>query len=386
MAGKKIILNLIQVMNLELCRKIFYSIFELYTKYKKLKKTITIITKTWISVADIITPFLNKHKRYKDKIINEVQRLCTVLPKRTALKLVGLSANAFHYRLSKLNRLCHDSAFNLCLRRHPLQLSSKEINIMKCLIHDQRFVCWPISSIAWFAQRSNLLGVALGTWYKYLPIIGFKRKTKPVKEVRIGLKAIAPNQFLHVDTTFWNIEQDVKAAIVFVSDNFSKAILGWNISLHKNADNVKCALDKAIQTIHQFHPDHICTFLIADGGKENHNTTIDELLAATDNPTITKIIAQKDISFSNAPIEAINKIIKVYLNHYKPNSLPLLIECIRLAVYNYSFVRPHGSLNGMIPMELYTNQHLNIDIKSYMMKAKTERIEQNRKHSCGVCR
>ena len=91
---------------------------------------------------------------------------------------------------------------------------------------------------------------------------------KPEKEIRIGLTTTAPNQFLHVDTTFWNIEYDVKAAIVFVSDNFSKAIQGWNITLHKNADNVKCALEKAIQTIHQFHPAHLCVMLMADGVKK----------------------------------------------------------------------------------------------------------------------
>jgi hypothetical protein len=35
----------------------------------------------------------------------------------------------------------------------------------------------------------------------------------------------------------------------------------------------------------------------------------------------SKIIAQKDISFSNSPIEAINKIIKKYLRFYKPASI-----------------------------------------------------------------
>ena len=203
-----------------------FAYIELTHQRDALKKVLNILTRSWLRVSEIITPFLNKHKQYKDIVINEVQRLCTVLPKRTALKLAGLTAHAFHHRLSKLNRLCHDSAFALCLRRHPLQLSFKEIGIMKSLVQDQRFACWPVSSIASFAQRNNLLGVCLSTWYKYLPEIGFKRKEKQLKEIRTGLITTAPNQFLHVDTTFWNIEHDVKAAIVFVSDNYSKAILG----------------------------------------------------------------------------------------------------------------------------------------------------------------
>lgn len=363
-----------------------FEFIELTHERDTLKKVLKVFMKSWISIAHIVTPVLTKHKQHKDIVLNEVQRLITVIPKRIALKLAGLSSNAYHYRLNTLNRLCHDSAFALCLRRHPLQLSLKELGVMKQLINDARFICWPVCSIAYFAQRNNLLGISLSTWYKYLPAIGFKRKTKLQKETHAGLVTTAPNQFLHVDTTFWNIEHGVKAAIVFVTDNFSKAILGWNISLHKNADNVTCALNNAIQTIHQFHPDHVCTTLMADGGKENHNKTIDELLATTTNPCITKIIAQKDISFSNAAIEAINKIIKVYLRHYKPSTLPQLMECVRLAVYDYCYLRPHGALKGMIPMEVYANQQTKIDTGAYMIQSKIRRIEQNRKHGCGTCK
>ena len=125
---------------------------------------------------------------------------------------------------------------------------------------------------------------------------------------------------------------------------------------------------------------------MADGGKENHNTTIHELLQNTPQPEITKIIAQKDIAFSNAAVEAINKIIKVYLRHYKPNTLPQLIECIHLTVQDYCFVRPHGSLNGKTPMEVYTDQQLNTATNAFMIQAKAERVEQNRKHTCGICK
>jgi transposase InsO family protein len=309
-----------------------------------------------------------------------------ILNKKTALKIAGLSANTYHYRLQKLTKKCTDSAFALCFRSHPLQLSFKELNTMKRLLNDERFICWPISSIAHFANLNELLAASISTWYKYTSFFGLRLKKQKVKGFRKkGLVTTEPNQFLHVDTTFWNIEHDVKAAIVFVSDNYSKAILGWNIALQKNAENVKMALQQAIETIHKFHPNQVCATLMADGGKENHNTTITELLLDTTNPDITKIIALKDIAFSNAPIEAINKIMKVYLRHHKPNTLDQLAECIRLAVYDYSCVRPHGSLNGRIPMEVYTNQHVYIETTSYSMEAKIERIEQNRKHNCNVC-
>ena len=359
-----------------------FEYYELFTAHQKLKTTVRVLIKTWLCIATIVMPILNKTKATKEKVIHEVQRLCTALPKRLALKLAGLSPNAYQYRLSTLHRQCHDSAFALCLRRHPLQLSFNEIGIMKRLLNDERFTCWPVSSIAWYAKRTRLLAASLSTWYKYLPVFGFKRKSKSDKQIRVGLLTTAPNQYLHVDTTFWNIGDEIKAAIVFVSDNFSKAILGWNISLHKNAGNVKAALDQAIQTIHRFHPEHVCTVLMADGGKENHNTTIHELLDKTTSPYITKIVAQKDIAFSNAPIEAINKIMKGYLRQHKPENLHQLTACIHAAVHDYCFVRPHGSLNGMTPMETYTKQQLNINSHEYMKEAKAARIELNRKHIC----
>lgn len=40
---------------------------------------------------------------------------------------------------------------------------------------------------------------------------------------------------LALDTTKWELENGAKACIVFVTDNFSKTILGWNMSLSGKA-------------------------------------------------------------------------------------------------------------------------------------------------------
>ena len=74
--------------------------------------------------------------------------------------------------------------------------------------------------------------------------------TRHTKEI----VSTAPNQFLHVDTTFFPLPDSTKAAIVFVSDNFSKHILGWARSLKHSAQNVMEALQMTIQTIRTYHP------------------------------------------------------------------------------------------------------------------------------------
>src|SRR5690554_911216 len=91
--------------------------------------------------------------------------------------------------------------------------------------------------------------------------------------------------------------------------------------------------------------------LVADGGSENHNMTIDNLLLETTHPEISKVIAMKDISFSNSPIEAINKIMKRYLRFHKPETIDQLIECLELIVNDYNEKRPHGSLLGLTPLD-----------------------------------
>src|SRR5690606_10087611 len=91
----------------------------------------------------------------------------------------------------------------------------------------------------------------------------------------------------------------------------------FNISQKNNAENVKSALYKALQKMKKYHPKLICSTIVADGGSENHSITVNEFLESSQPPQFTKVIALKDIRFSNSHIEAINKIYKRYLRHYQ---------------------------------------------------------------------
>ena len=235
-----------------------------------------------------------------------------------------------------------------------------------------------------FKTYHNLF-ISLSTFYKYVNLLELNRTWKKAFEKTHGLKASFPNQYLHVDTTYFEFQPGIKAAIVFVSDNFSKNILGWSIALKNGAENVKSALKMAIQTIHQYHPNHLCTTLVADGGSENHAVNIDNLLRETEHPLITKIIALKDIRFSNSPIEAINKIAKRYLRILDPKTYEKLIACIEFIVTDYSQKRPHGSLKGLTPFEAYIQPELKLNFKTKMIEAKENRIQQNRKMNCESC-
>ena len=99
----------------------------------------------------------------------------------------------------------------------------------------------------------------------------------------------------------------------------------------------------------------------------------------------TKVIALKDISFSNSPVEAINKIMKRYLRYFMPNTFEKLVDCLKLIVKDYNEVRPHGSLDGLTPMEAYTNATVKINFSIEKIYAKALRILENKKLNCTIC-
>ncbi len=361
--------------------------YELYQQQKRLEKVQRVIARVWVSVSKRIMPLLHAAKEQQEVILNATQQLCTVLPKRLVLRLTHISAPAFSYRLQKLKTACGLSPLSLCFKRHPQQLALQEVSRIKELVHQPDFACWPLVSIYYKALREGSLNMALSTFYKYVSLLGLQRK-KAVRQKHISSRvpATQPNQFLHVDTTFIPIEQgSIKAAAVFVTDSYSKAILGWHLGEKHGAENVICALDMALRTIVQYHPNLTCATLVADGGRENHAVSVNEYLAAHDPPAIDKVIAFKNVTFSNSQAEAINRVIKEYIRHHNPENMVQLHSCIESSVFDYCFVRPHGALKGLIPMEAYQQQHPDMDFSACFALARTQRRKQNQKVNCQSC-
>lgn len=271
--------------------------YELFLERQKLKKTVQVLCRIWIAITPVIKPVLQA-KPNAELVLDQLQRLFQVTSKKLACKLAGWSPAALRYRSQKIQ--CAISTLSLCFKQHPSQLAAKEIAIIKYLMSKPELACWPISSIAWYAKRENMLHISLSTWYKYVQLLGLKRRFIRPPDKTKGIVSTAPNQFLHVDTTFYPLPDGTKAAIVFVSDNFSKYILGWACSLRHSAQNVIEALQMAMQTIRKYHPHQLVSLLVCDGGSENNALSVQEWLQITEDPKITKLIALKDISFSNS--------------------------------------------------------------------------------------
>jgi transposase InsO family protein len=358
----------------------------LLLEHQKLKKILNGISKVWISLSKIVHPILHKDKDFSQTLVNHTQMLFQYFPKKIALKIMGFNPQLFHYRITNLIA-CSASSIKQCIKQNSRQLTSFETNAIKDLFENKVYACWPVISLYYQGLRENLFKMGRSTFAKYAKLMGYHRKIRHKVERKIGLITTAPNQYLHIDTTFYHhLDSGQKVPIVFASDNFSRCILGHTIADKHGSVNVADTIKQTVKTIHKYHPNHTCNVkLVADGGSENHAITITELLNATDSPSITKIIAKKDIQFSNSPIEAINKICKRFLRHYKPKTMEQLIEVINSFVIEYNTKRPHGTLKGLTPIEAYQN-FSTLNFSEAIAQARINRILTNKAiPKCKLC-
>jgi putative transposase len=292
---------------------------EVKLKVLQQKKLLHSIARSWITLSHIILPLVrssNNNKEAQFKILTAINYLKDQFGIDRTLKLIGLSKPLYYQWILEARFECFDSYTQLCTKRHPQQLQIKEIEKIKTLLTNPQTDHWPICSIQADALRNNLLAASLYSWYKYARLFGIKKKPTKSDRKTKGLVADHPNQYLHVDTTFYEIINGKKVAISFVMDNYSKMILGYYVSPSNNFDIVRRSLGNALKVI-ATHPDQKPTsptgghsVLVADGGKENHNQYIDAFISKLTKHKITKVRALKDIKFSNSPVEAIHRTIK----------------------------------------------------------------------------
>lgn len=360
-------------------------LYELIHERHQLKKTLFAIAKVWISISKKALPILHKDKGNSAWLLDQTQNLFKTFSKKTAFKIMGFNRQTFHYRITSL-LACTGSSINKCLKQNSRQLSLNEVIAIRALFENKDKAWWSMSSLYYHGLRTGILQIGLSTFYKYAKLLGLSRKpSKPTKHKK-GISTTAPNQFLHVDTTYWSLNTGHKSAIVFASDNFSRFITGYTVAERNSAINVYNTIEQTIKAIHTYHPNHILlTNIVVDGGAENNNKTVDELIRENEIPPITKLIAREDIAFSNSPIEAINKIFKRYLRYYKPQTYSELQILTDQFVEHYNTIRPHGSLKGLTPFEAYQN-HKQISYSEQITNARALRISANKAMICNKCR
>lgn len=360
-------------------------LYELVSENKRLKRLLFTTARVWLKISSTTKFLLRKEKECYVHIVNAIQYLKKHISVTSACRLFSISKEAFSYQLNRFKYTCEESSLGMCFNRHPLQLSKKELLVIKEAYENTEYSCWPGVSIYYYLLRNKQLNIGLSTFYKYVRILGLKRKWGKEKTNSNGVKTTRPNEYLHVDTTYTKSTDGSLSAVVFVSDNFSKAILGWEIAPKNSALNVASALRIATNKMIETNPETLLpTTLMADGGAENHAAIIEELLQEESTPVMKKVIALRDVQFSNSPAEAVNKIFKRYVRKMKPNNYEELKKIIPLIIDDYNNKRPHGTLKGLTPWECYTQKLPKFDFQLQIQQQKQLRIVQNKQFNCNM--
>ena len=91
---------------------------------------------------------------------------------------------------------------------------------------------------------------------------------------------------------------------------------------------------------------------------ENNNNEMESFIRS-DEISLRKLIAQKNIAFSNSVIEAQNKLIKYrYLFKQDFRDIHELKKGLEWVVFDYNYNRPHISLGGLTQFEARNSEHI----------------------------
>ena len=103
--------------------------------------------------------------------------------------------------------------------------------------------------------------------------------------------------------------------------------------------------------------------------------------------SVQKLIAGKDIKFSNSIVEAQNKILKYqYLFKHDFKNIHELRKLLDWIIIDYQYERPHHSLKGLTPFEALYEKGLPKDQwHQQIQDAKRIRLQQNVKKRCEIC-
>ena len=167
-------------------------------------------------------------------------------------------------------------------------------------------------------------------------------------------------------------------------DNYSRKILSYAVNDKVTWETTKETIDKAYLKIID-KPSCSNTMLIVDGGPENTNIHIDKYFSRSD-IRISKLIAQRDVAYSNSMIERVNRTLKYrYLFPHQPRNLYQLKELLEYFIEDYNYKKPLAILNGLTPDEAWREKKIEFNKNKILQEAREKRLEYNRSKRCDNC-
>jgi putative transposase len=351
----------------------------LLNENKELKRILLLQVKLFAALKYF---FITKKETLKclnnDQFLNYISAFEKHLSKTRMARFLKVSPQTISAALKRKAFACGQSVHGLCHKKYFQQLTPIEVTKIKSYCEDEKYQYWPLMSIYYQGLKDKVFQFRLATFYKYAKIMGLTRKSKRNHRPTKGLKSSKVNEYWNADITLYTTADNVKQYIYLVMDHFSKKILAFKVG-DKVCSVIRTESFKDAVEAFLTQNSQDMTTLVVDGGPENCNANVDGYLESVKN-ILRKVVALKDIIPSNSPVEALNKVLKNnYLNKMNVANKEALTKILKEVVEDYNN-RPHGSLLGFTPNEVYNDDK--IDLPTNFREARDYRKNFNRNFCC----
>ena len=316
----------------------------------------------------------------KRSLLRVIERSRSILPLRRVLRLIRMSPSRYH-SWSRTEECALDDTPS-CPRLSPHQLTATEVGVIHELVTSEEYRHVPTGTLAMFAQRMGKVFASASTWYRLVRDHKWRRPRQRVHPAKpkIGIRASWPNEIWHIDTTVIRLLDGSRAYLHAVIDNFSRRILSWKVNDRFDPAATAQILLTASQGMANSKP-----MLVADGGVENCNGAINELI---DSGLLKRVLAQTEITFSNSMIESWWRVLKhqwLYLNTL--DTVRTAEKLVAFYVQEHNSRLPHSAFAGQTPDEKYlgTGDSIPKQLEADRWSARQARAEANRKRTCSAC-
>jgi transposase InsO family protein len=319
----------------------------------------------------------------KKVLLRAIDRTGKVLPLSAALRIARLSPSRYH-NWCRAEAGCDLDDQSSCPRAVPSRLTPTEVETMREMVESEGHRHMSLRGLALHAQRIGKVFVSPSTWYRVVRLLGWRRprnRVYPAKP-KIGIRAKAPGELLHLDVTIIRLLDGTRAYLHAVIDNYSRRILSWTLEDRLGSGGTCLILrEAAVQLIQRSGE----TTVVADSGSENVNGEVDDVLRDEE---LTRVLAQVEVTFSNSLIEAFWRSLKhswIYLHTL--GNFTGLGRLIEFYVTAHNEVMPHSAFDGQTPDEMYfgAGRAVPAELATARESAREERMKANRLAGCGVC-
>jgi len=168
----------------------------------------------------------------KAGILHAITSAKPFLPLAIILRIAHLEPGRYHVWKRASRVVCGLDDRSSCPHTSPGQLLPTEVANIKDMVLAPEYRHMPVSTLAVYAQRIGKVFASASTWGKLIRKRGWLRPRQRVHPAKptVGVRATAPNEIWHIDTTILKLLDGTKAYLRAVIDNYSRKILAWTVT------------------------------------------------------------------------------------------------------------------------------------------------------------